>query len=317
MNDHQCRTDLACHRLQVWGELYHRMAHMRDYPPRRNAADSYVLCPTLQHAAGALSEPSTSFPRHGHVTGGVYHGVLNCSTNLVNVRLSNTTCCRHHCTPGIARCRRCWSDTPATVQKPRVQLSRWLQHSTQAVAWRSVASLLHRLEHHTGLMEQAKEVLKEATFLEALFSDTSRSINPALLTLVHAYSRRPAGTRDEGFMSAPLPASLAGPTVGVGSEGPLHVENGDDASDSVGDVFWLFDKGAATPYLAEVFTDGLPDNRLPHVRRRTVKGGYISRVLGADVDFVRVVADGVKRVMFTQWCVLPACLPRLLSSLQF
>lgn len=65
---------------------------MREYPARRNAADSYVLDPTLQHAAGALTEPSSSFPRHGHVSGGMYYGVMNCSTNLVNVHAPAFVC---------------------------------------------------------------------------------------------------------------------------------------------------------------------------------------------------------------------------------
>lgn len=204
-------------------------------------------------------------------------------------------------------------NTLTAVQKPRVQLSRWLQHSTQAVAWRSVASLLHRLERHTGLVERAKEVLKEDTFLEALFSDTNRDVNPALLTLVHAYSNRP-GARDEVFMPAPLPASLAGPAYGVCSKRAFPNEH--DMQDCVGDVYWLFDKGAATPYLAEVFTGGLPDHRLPHVRRRTVTGGHIARVLGAKADFVRFLPDGVKRVLFTQWCVQAMFLHLLVPSQQ-
>jgi hypothetical protein len=79
------RTGQTRH-MQIWGELYHRLAHMREYPGRTNTADRYALCDSLQYAAGADTEPSDSFPRHGYVRGGLYYGVLNCSTNLANVR---------------------------------------------------------------------------------------------------------------------------------------------------------------------------------------------------------------------------------------
>lgn len=184
------------------------------------------------------------------------------------------------------------------MQKPSVRLHSWLQDSTQAVAWRSVGNLLRRLENHTGQVQQAKGLLKGGSFLDALFAG-DRGVNPAVLTLVHAYACKPSED-DAGFMPAPLPAavSTAGPTLRAGNQGD---EGG--LKDSLGELYWLFDEGAATPHLAEVFTAGLPDNRLPHVRQRAVKGGHIARVLGAETDFVRIVPEASKRCLFGPWCV--------------
>jgi hypothetical protein len=167
------------------------------------------------------------------------------------------------------------------------------------------------MEYHTGDVGRARNCLKDAlectrplegSFLDVLFGGARilLNVNPAILTMVHAYDHKSC-EGETGFMPAPLPALTASSSAcadlqqAVPEEGRLqHI---------VGEVYWLFDEGAANPYLAEVFTEGVPDERLPHVRQRTVVGGHIARVLGVRQHYVRVVPHAKKKYLFTKWCV--------------
>jgi hypothetical protein len=72
--------------LQVLGELFHRIAHIRDFPCRLAASDCVALAASLQPGTVVITEPPSAFPRAGFYKGGVYYAVNGCRGNLVNVR---------------------------------------------------------------------------------------------------------------------------------------------------------------------------------------------------------------------------------------
>lgn len=71
---------------QIWGMLFVRKADMWEYPGRRSACDNCPVDNSLQYDTGDSIEPTRPFPRHGYVMKGRYYDMINCSSNLVNVR---------------------------------------------------------------------------------------------------------------------------------------------------------------------------------------------------------------------------------------
>jgi hypothetical protein len=72
--------------MQVLGEIFHRMGHMRDFPSRISASDCVALPATLQPGLVVIAEPDSAFPRAGFYKDGVYYALNGCRGNLVNVR---------------------------------------------------------------------------------------------------------------------------------------------------------------------------------------------------------------------------------------
>ena len=133
---------------------------------------------------------------------------------------------------------------------------------------------------------------------EALFEFTpcSPAVNPAVLTstVVH-YDKATARNRPNLQVSRSLQHPLPGES--------------DNLARRIG-VSWLFGDGAASACLAEVFSDGLPDSRLPYCSERAKEGHAIARVLGRDIDFVRLVPEAATRLAFSQGCeLLPMAFP--------
>jgi hypothetical protein len=73
--------------MQMLGELFHRMCHVRDFQPRLATSDCICLPPALQPYAIVNAEPESPFPRAGYYKDGAYYKVKRCVGNLVNVRL--------------------------------------------------------------------------------------------------------------------------------------------------------------------------------------------------------------------------------------
>lgn len=72
--------------LQVLGEIFHRMVHIRDFPSRLAAADCVALPQSLQPGLASVEQPAAAFPSAGFYKHGKYHAVIGCKGNLVNVR---------------------------------------------------------------------------------------------------------------------------------------------------------------------------------------------------------------------------------------
>jgi hypothetical protein len=75
---------------QVLGEIFQRMARIRDFPSRLAAADCVALADSQQPGVVCIAEPDGPFPSAGFYRDGVYHAVNGCMGNLVNVRLRST-----------------------------------------------------------------------------------------------------------------------------------------------------------------------------------------------------------------------------------
>jgi hypothetical protein len=74
--------------LQMLGELFHRMCHVRKFPSHLAATDCTRLPPALQPGVVLITEPDSPFPRAGYYKDGEYFEVKRCcGGNLVNVRL--------------------------------------------------------------------------------------------------------------------------------------------------------------------------------------------------------------------------------------
>jgi hypothetical protein len=158
------------------------------------------------------------------------------------------------------------------VQKPYIALGQWLRHSDEAVPVESLKRLMARFQ----LQEQQQHADTAAMLLTGTMPNLlfSASVNPALLCIMHAYHTHSAKVR--GYLPCPCVLPQSNPCTSP-------TENSDVAclsyARAIGEVWWLFD--AERPYLAEVFKKGdVPNNRLPHLDRSTLKGQHIARMLG-------------------------------------
>jgi hypothetical protein len=80
--------DHTPHLLQMLGELFNRMRHVRDFTSRLAATDCTRLPPALQPGGVLITAPDSPFPRAGFYKDGKYWQVKRCcGGNLVNVRL--------------------------------------------------------------------------------------------------------------------------------------------------------------------------------------------------------------------------------------
>ena len=175
------------------------------------------------------------------------------------------------------------SDHLAAAQKPRILLNDWLSDASRShgVLWSTVQGLLERMEEHDPRqVARAREQL--AQDLEP--GPSQGTANPAVVALVRACGLRQG--------SAPQPRPQPNTT---GYCDASLKEGWGKCTGSSGD-------GAEAPYLAEVFTAGLPEGRLPYQHTRTADKGDLARVLGAQNHFVRHVPHSAKRILFTSWC---------------
>ena len=190
------------------------------------------------------------------------------------------------------------------MQKPSPRLHHWLQHRGESVTRTQLTAMVSRLiwqaeqKRIPDVVAQARSVLAKCggNLEEAMFRSSPPEANPAILSIVHyCDSTRLA---NNAWISAPVPRPL------MPSSSALGDPSGSTASLSgcIGDVFWLFGIGAAQPFLAEVFTRGLPERRLPYCPRTVPSGEHVARVIGQAKHFVKLVPASAKRFPFTDGC---------------
>jgi hypothetical protein len=165
--------------------------------------------------------------------------------------------------------------------------------------------LMSRLKNHEPeTYSSAAALLQTGTMPDLLFRQESCTVNPALLYLMHAsqcasiscHTSLPAMPGSVAPVSGPQLADCAQQTCGAG----------ECKIGAVGEVWWLFDAGI--PYLAEVFKGGaVPEGRLPHMDKRSIRGRHVARILGRQFQFVKMVASTARMCLFSAWCGPPEC----------
>jgi hypothetical protein len=174
------------------------------------------------------------------------------------------------------------------AQRPRVALGGWLQDSTQSADIRQVHAHLQRLsKHEPAVHDAAVQLLQSGESLpDLLFRSNSPAVNPAILCMMHACTTALC----KGSQQVKV-------TQSAGKSSAAAVTN----RPHVGEVWWLFDQGR--PYLAEVFENGaVPDSRLPHLQRSTIKGRHVARPLGEQRPAIKLIAHRAKMCMYTSKC---------------
>jgi hypothetical protein len=175
------------------------------------------------------------------------------------------------------------------MQRPRVALGEWLQHSTQTADIRELQAVCQRLmRHERPLYDAAAKIVQSGVLPDALFQSQSHTVNPALLFMMHACtSGLGRGSQDE-IVPPVLVANI-----------PADSTNRAD----VGEVWWLYSGGR--PYLAEVWVDGeVPESRLPHLDRGTIKGRLVSRPLGQRAPPIKLSPQSIAKCIYSEWYTL-------------
>jgi hypothetical protein len=186
------------------------------------------------------------------------------------------------------------------VQRPRIKLGGWLQHSTQSVETRELRMVMERLkQHEPDTYSSVAAGLQAGTMPTLLFCPDLCTVNPALLYMMHALQCASPSSRSRLPSTPCTAAQLSGQNRDDSAE--QMCDAGEDSDAAVGEVWWLFD--SATPYLAEVFPHGaVPGRRLPHMDKSSIRGRHVARVLGRRSKFVKLVAHSARMCLFTAWC---------------
>jgi hypothetical protein len=67
--------------MQVLGELFHRMGHVRNFPPRLMTTHCVRLPADLQPRLDVRTEPDVPFPPAGFDKDGAYYALNRCRGN--------------------------------------------------------------------------------------------------------------------------------------------------------------------------------------------------------------------------------------------
>lgn len=179
------------------------------------------------------------------------------------------------------------------LQKPFTRLSDWLQHPGERVKSYCVPLLMARVKfHYPDWWEKHQKALEQSSMPALLFSDLSKGLNPALLTLLHA-----AVSSTATWLPTPTRTLHPTPTPTRALNAPVSIA--EPIKHKLGEVWWIFDRQLL---LAEVFEKGqVPCGRLPYLLRDQVKGKHVARLLG-NHSKVKLLGSAGLQCLFTTMC---------------